>query len=82
MVATPNSAAPFERVRTEPGAFFITEHYRDHPWVLVRMAQVTEQRMRELLEDAWQRVAPKKLRGGCDSRATLRRRSGGGDNRK
>ncbi|HET6616526.1 MAG TPA: MmcQ/YjbR family DNA-binding protein [Gemmatimonadota bacterium] len=55
---------PLERehlLRAHPGVFFITDHYRDHPWVLVRLAEATRAQMRELLEDAWRRVAPKRL---------------------
>lgn len=54
----------FERehlMSTAPQTFFITDHYRDYPWVLVRLATVDIAQLRELLEDAWRRVAPKKL---------------------
>ena len=46
---------------TSPDIFFITDHYRDYPWVLVRFALTTRAQLRELLEDAWRRVAPKAL---------------------
>ena len=55
---------PLERehlMRADPAVFFITDHYRDYPWVLVRLAEATRPQMRELLEDAWRRVAPKRL---------------------
>ena len=54
----------FERdhlLATAPATFFITDHYRDYPWVLVRLATVRTELLRELLEDAWRRVAPKKV---------------------
>jgi hypothetical protein len=54
----------FERdhlLSTAPQTFFITDHYRDYPWVLVRLATANVTQLRELLEDAWRRVAPKKL---------------------
>lgn len=54
----------FERahlMRSAPDVFFITDHYREHPWVLVRLPVVSPEQMRELLEGAWRRVAPKKL---------------------
>ncbi|HEY7472481.1 MAG TPA: MmcQ/YjbR family DNA-binding protein [Gemmatimonadota bacterium] len=55
---------PLERehlLRADPETFFITDHYRDYPWVLVRLGKATRPQMRELLEDAWRRVAPKQL---------------------
>ena len=46
---------------TDPAIFFITDHYRDYPYVLVRLAKVTRPQLRELLETAWRSVAPKAL---------------------
>jgi hypothetical protein len=48
-------------LRAQPDRFFITDHYREYPWVLLRLARVTEPEMRVLLEDAWELVAPKRL---------------------
>lgn len=45
----------------EPKLFFITDHYKDYPAILLRLPKVTEHRMRELLEDAYRFVAPKSL---------------------
>lgn len=47
-------------LRAEPKLFYITDHYRDYPTVLIRLPQVTPARMTELLEDAWRLVAPRK----------------------
>jgi hypothetical protein len=47
-------------LRAEPRLFYITDHYRDYPAVLVHLPQVTTARMRELLEDAWRLVATRK----------------------
>jgi hypothetical protein len=43
-------------LKAEPTLFFITDHYRDYPAILVRLSRVSEPRLRELLEDAWQFV--------------------------
>jgi hypothetical protein len=48
-------------LRTAPKSFFITDHYRDYPAVLVRLPHVARAQLAELLEDAWRRVAPKRL---------------------
>ena len=45
----------------DPTVFYITDHYRDYPAVLVRLAHVTETDMRELLTASWRRVAPRRL---------------------
>ena len=55
----------FERshlMQTHPKIFYITDHYRDYPWVLVRLKAVHRLMLKELVEGAWQRAAPKGLR--------------------
>jgi hypothetical protein len=52
----------------EPLVFFTTEHYRDYPMVLMRLAVVRESRLRELLKDAWRRLAPRRLIASLDER--------------
>jgi hypothetical protein len=49
------------RIQSAPGTFFITEHYRGYPTVLVRLARVRLAELREVLEEAWRRNAPKRL---------------------
>ena len=51
----------------DPGTFFITDHYREYPWVLVRLDTVSKEQLRALLEGAWRRVAPKKLAASYDA---------------
>ncbi len=54
----------FERealIRAASDTFFFTDHYRNYPWVLVRLAAVEQEQLAEMLEDAWRRVAPKRL---------------------
>jgi hypothetical protein len=46
---------------TQPGVFFLTDHYRGWPGILVRLSRVRPQEMRELIEQSWRRLAPKKL---------------------
>ncbi len=45
----------------DPDAFYITDHYRDYPAVLVRLGTVGRATLRELLEQEWRRLAPKSL---------------------
>jgi hypothetical protein len=48
-------------VRVAPDTFFFTDHYRNYPWVLVRLGAVEPAQLAEMLEEAWRRVAPKSL---------------------
>jgi len=45
----------------EPEVFYITDHYRDYAWMLVRLAAIPEDELAEVLEDSWRRVAPKRV---------------------
>ncbi|HEV8612576.1 MAG TPA: MmcQ/YjbR family DNA-binding protein [Gemmatimonadales bacterium] len=49
------------RMQAEPATFFTTDHYRGYPTVLVRLASVYLADLREVLEEAWRRSAPKRL---------------------
>ena len=48
-------------MRVQPEVYYITDHYRDYPTVLVRLKAVTRAQLRELLADAWRLVAPRSL---------------------
>ena len=48
-------------MEAHPEVFFITDHYRGYPLMLVRLPAVEREQLRELLEEAWRRSAPKKL---------------------
>jgi hypothetical protein len=48
-------------VQADPRSFFVTDHYRDHPWVLVRLGSVSRTLLTEVLEQAWRLRAPKRL---------------------
>ncbi len=45
-------------VAARPGAFFVTDHYRAYPFMLVRLATVERAELAQLLEDAWSMTAP------------------------
>jgi hypothetical protein len=53
----------FERaylMEAHPEVFYVTDHYRGHPAVLVRLSAVSAALMREALEESWRRVASRK----------------------
>jgi hypothetical protein len=54
------------RMQSDPRAFFTTDHYRGWPTVLVRLDSVAEDDLRDVLEVAWVRLAPKRLRAAFE----------------
>jgi len=48
-------------LQADPAVFFLTDHYRDYPWVLVRFSTVEVKALPDLLERAWRLVAPKSV---------------------
>jgi hypothetical protein len=45
----------------QPEVFFLTDHYRDYPMVLMRLEKASKTTMTEAVERAWRLVAPAKL---------------------
>ena len=64
-------------MQTSPKIFFITDHYRDYPSVLVRLAVAKREVITQLLEDAWRDAAPTRLVRELDARAA--KNTGKGD---
>jgi len=55
---------PAEReilMEADPETFYITDHYLNYPWILVRLASVREDQLTELLTQAWRLVAQPRL---------------------
>ena len=48
-------------LEADPSAFFLTDHYRAHPWILFRLDRVRHASALEVLERAWLQVAPRRL---------------------
>jgi hypothetical protein len=49
------------RMKADPETFYITDHYLNYPWILVRLSTVDRDDLRDLLEEAWRLSAPKRL---------------------
>ncbi|HTR03996.1 MAG TPA: MmcQ/YjbR family DNA-binding protein [Thermoanaerobaculia bacterium] len=49
-------------LRANPRAFSVTAHYEPYDWMLVRLSAVTSDELGDMLRQAWERRAPKKLR--------------------
>ncbi len=48
-------------IQSEPETYFVTPHYQNYPYVLVRMKEIDLEALREVLTDAWRIAAPKRL---------------------
>lgn len=49
-----------ELLASDPRAFFTVPHYDGYPAVLVRLSQISEEEVRELVMESWMRIAPKR----------------------
>jgi hypothetical protein len=61
----------FERdhlLTTASGVFFVTPQIREHPWVFARLRDADPPQLRELIQDAWRRTAPRTLVDAFDAR--------------
>jgi hypothetical protein len=56
-------------VEGDPEVFHLTDHYRDSPMVLVRLAKVREDRLDQLLEHSWRTVAGPRLVAQLEAQA-------------
>lgn len=48
-------------IHSDPKSFFVTPHYLNYPYVLVRLAKVKRTRLQEVIEEAWRLEAGRKL---------------------
>jgi hypothetical protein len=62
-------------MQADPKSFFTTDHYRGYPTVLVRLGSVDPAALREVIEQAWRRAAPKRLVAERDEKREGRKRS-------
>lgn len=61
---------PFDRehlLASAPAVFFLTDHYRDYPYVLLRLRAVRAAQLKDVLAEAWRQVAPKTLVSAFDA---------------
>ena len=43
-----------QMMAADPETYYITDHYRNYPWILVRLARVHSDALRDLIRMAWQ----------------------------
>ena len=47
-------------MQMDPKAYFFTEHYKNYPAVLIRLADITRPRLAETLQVAWEDMSAKR----------------------
>jgi hypothetical protein len=51
-----------ELIAADPETYFVTDHYLEYPYILVNLARVEADAMRDLLKGAWKSAAAQKKR--------------------
>jgi hypothetical protein len=57
----PDEGAKQALVAAEPGVYFTTHHFDGYPAVLVRLEELDDEGLTELVEEAWACRAPRRL---------------------
>lgn len=57
-------------MEAEPETFYLTDHYRNYPYVLVRLSHVYPGTVERLIERHWRATAPKKVLKAWDAAKT------------
>jgi Uncharacterized protein conserved in bacteria len=55
-------------IHAEPATFYVTDFYRCHPMMFVRLSAIDRKLLGDLLEQAWRLVAPKRLMEAYDTK--------------
>ena len=45
----------------DPESFYLTDHYLEYPWVLIRLDKISSSSLSDVVQRAWRLVAPKKM---------------------
>ncbi len=57
-------------MQADPATFFITDHYKDYPMVLINLGALRPGALPQLLEAAWRLVAPVRLQQAFDDQVS------------
>jgi hypothetical protein len=60
-VRVADEGVKFALIADEPDVYFTTPHFDGYPAVLVKLGEIDEQGLRELIVEAWLTQAPKRL---------------------
>lgn len=64
-----------ELMEADPATYYITDHYLEYEWVLVSLARVNRDALRDLVRMAWRAAGTPKRRNDRDSRKPRKSRS-------
>jgi hypothetical protein len=56
-------------MKLDPETFYITDHYLNYSWMLVRLSTVRPADLRKLVVESWRRCAPAGLIAAYDGEA-------------
>ena len=62
-------------METQPDAFFLTDHYRGYPTILIRLSKVRRGKLADLIEGCWRQLATKKLLAEHEAVSNSKRRT-------
>jgi hypothetical protein len=48
-------------LQAAPEVFFLTDHYRAYPWILVRLDKIGAAALADVVQRGWRAIAPRKL---------------------
>ena len=51
-----------DMIEEDPETYFLTDHYLNYPWILVRLPQIKREALREMIVAAWQLASKKRSR--------------------
>jgi hypothetical protein len=49
-------------LKSDASVFFVTEHYANYPYVLVRLDKIRKDKLRVAIRQSWMELAPKRFR--------------------
>jgi hypothetical protein len=58
-------------METQPDVFYITDHYRNFPSVLMRLSAADAASVEAMLRRRWRELAPRKIRAQFDARTVV-----------
>ena len=61
-------------LEADPKLFHITDHYKNYPTILARIARLDAKTLHGMLERRWQQIAPKKLKKDIDAKTKTKAR--------
>jgi hypothetical protein len=59
-------------MKAHPNTFYITDHYRNYPAILIDLSSVRVDQIRQLFEQAWRSIAGKRLVAAYDQQRLIK----------